>query len=386
MGLAESVERTKQAVATKPKGQEAQADFGQYKLTNMYGVPVKVYFFCMVLSYSRMKFVYFSAEPFDGLLTAYAHEKAFKYFGGRPKQILYDQDRALVASENAGNVIFTKNFREYVEQAGFEAVLCKPYDPSSKGKVEAVVKYVKQYFLEGREYCGIDRLNSDCLAWLDRSGNNFTLKELQKAPRQLFESEKSELTWHKPIEIDVYRNRIAVVIKPYIVRYKGNRYSVPPSRCNNGDRVRVEETDNAIHIIDLKTDEKIITHRIERHKGKSVIVREEYETEFLKPAKARYEHSDVMLRFLERIETTKPRYTKEQARLLAKIEKEYSQEEILNAVIKCVKDERYCMTELLAELLVRYGERNLQEIAPKGSLPHYKRLAKYNVLTEEYYD
>lgn len=49
----------------------------------------------------------------------------------------------LTSSENAGNVIFTKNFKEYVEQAGFEAVLCKPYDPSSKGKVEAVVKYVK---------------------------------------------------------------------------------------------------------------------------------------------------------------------------------------------------------------------------------------------------
>lgn len=176
------------------------------------------------------------------------------------------------------------------------------------------------------------------------------------------------------------------MVKPYIVRYKGNRYSVPPSRCNNGDRVRVEETDNAVHIIDLATGEKIITHRIERNKGKLVIVREEFEGDFLKPAKHRYEHSDVMIRFLQRIEETKPRYSKEQSRLLTSIEKEYKQEEIINAVIRCVKDERYCMTELLTELLITYGERNLQEIAPKGSLPHYKRLAKYNVLTEGNYD
>ncbi len=384
MGLTEKVERPKQAVGTKPKGLEAQVDFGQEKLLNMYGVPVKVYFFCMVLSYSRMKFVYFSAEPFDGLLTAYAHEKAFKYFGGRPKQILYDQDRALVVSENAGNVIFTKNFAEYVKQAGFDAIVCKPYSPSTKGKVETVVKMVKENFLDGREYCGIDRLNSDCLAWLDRSGNNFALNELRQIPRKLFESEKDALVKHKHIEIDIYRNRIAVVVAPYVVKYKGNRYSVPPSKCNNGDRVRVEELDNALHIFDLSTGEKIITHRLERNKGKSVIEREEMAEDFLKPAKKRYAHSDVMQRFLEKIEMTKPRYTKEQSRMLVRIEKEYSQEEILNAVINCVKDERYCMTELLAELLIRYGERKLKEIAPKGSVPHYKRLARYNILTEEY--
>jgi hypothetical protein len=52
-----------------PPGYEAQADFGQYKLKDMYGRIVRVYFFCMVLSYSRMKFVCFSRvtpRPFLG--------------------------------------------------------------------------------------------------------------------------------------------------------------------------------------------------------------------------------------------------------------------------------------------------------------------------------
>ena len=47
-----------------PPGYEAQADFGQYKLKDMYGRIVRIYFLCMVLSYSRMKFVYFSPDPF----------------------------------------------------------------------------------------------------------------------------------------------------------------------------------------------------------------------------------------------------------------------------------------------------------------------------------
>ena len=47
-----------------PPGYEAQVDFGQSKMLDMYGRQIRVYFFCMVLSFSRMHFVYFSAEPF----------------------------------------------------------------------------------------------------------------------------------------------------------------------------------------------------------------------------------------------------------------------------------------------------------------------------------
>ena len=35
-----------------PPGYEAQVDFGQYRMKDMYGKPVRVYFFCMVLAYS----------------------------------------------------------------------------------------------------------------------------------------------------------------------------------------------------------------------------------------------------------------------------------------------------------------------------------------------
>ncbi|HDZ42235.1 MAG TPA: IS21 family transposase, partial [Bacteroidetes bacterium] len=41
-----------------------------------------VYFFTMVLSRSRCKFVYHSLTPFTSALTVYAHVKAFEYFGG----------------------------------------------------------------------------------------------------------------------------------------------------------------------------------------------------------------------------------------------------------------------------------------------------------------
>ena len=57
-----------------PPGYVAQVDFDQSKLLDMYGRQTRVYFFCMVLSYSRMHFVYFSAEPFTTETAIKAHE------------------------------------------------------------------------------------------------------------------------------------------------------------------------------------------------------------------------------------------------------------------------------------------------------------------------
>ena len=104
----------------------------------------------MVLSYSRMKFAYCSAEPFDAKKTIEGHVYAFRYFGGRPQMIVYDQDKTMVVSENLGDVIFVKEFEDFIRETGFSIYLCRGYDPSTKGKVEKTVDFVKHQFLDGR--------------------------------------------------------------------------------------------------------------------------------------------------------------------------------------------------------------------------------------------
>ena len=119
-----------------PPGELAQVDLGQMKMKDLNGSTTKVYFFVMVLSYSRMKFVYFSIVPFDSLRFTYAHNKAFRYFGGMPRKIMYDQDKVQVISENAGDVVLTKEYENYRVKAGFDIYLCKKQYPDTKGKVE----------------------------------------------------------------------------------------------------------------------------------------------------------------------------------------------------------------------------------------------------------
>lgn len=103
IGSAKKIRRIREEL---PPGYEAQVDFGEYKMRNMYGKETKVYFFCMILSYSRMKYVYFSPDLFTSQTAIEAHKYAFKYFGGRPQAIVYDQARVFVVSENYGDIIF----------------------------------------------------------------------------------------------------------------------------------------------------------------------------------------------------------------------------------------------------------------------------------------
>src|SRR5690606_29185987 len=152
-----------------PYGDQAQIDFGFYNMRLANGKRKKVSFFSMVLSRSRMKYIWFWDRPYIALDVCQAHEKAFAFFGGIPRTIVYDQDRTLMVDENIGDVILTASFREYTRSRGFDVHFCRKADPESKGKVENVVQYVKKNFLYNRTYWDIETLNTEAAAWLART-------------------------------------------------------------------------------------------------------------------------------------------------------------------------------------------------------------------------
>ena len=95
----------------------------------------------------------------------------------------------MVVSENGGDIIYTETFENYRNYVG----LCRGNDPESKGKVEAVFKYTKGNFLACRVFHGIARLNSEGLAWLDRTGNGMVHDTTKIVPKVEFVEEKKHL-------------------------------------------------------------------------------------------------------------------------------------------------------------------------------------------------
>lgn len=254
-------------------GEEAQADFGEQTMTIADGGRHKVYFFAIVLSHSRYKFVFLSDTPFTTALAIYAHELAFEYFGGIPARILYDQDRVLLKDLNLGELILTKGFNRFVGEHKFNAVFCHKADPETKGKVENVVKYVKHNFLMGRHYKDIETLNRECVGWLERTANGTEHATTRRIPSEVFATvEKARLSpYHGVPTAPVEQMRAYVVRKNRTVWYHGNYYELPVGAYKGpGTRAYVTDDGTVVNFFDTETGKTITTHPLSREKGKKI--------------------------------------------------------------------------------------------------------------------
>lgn len=348
-----------------PPGYEAQVDFGQYKMRDMYDHVTTVYFFCMILSYSRMRFVYFSNRPFTTDKAIQAHNYAFRYFGGRTKTILYDQDRVFVVSENYGNILLVQDFEDYVRRVGFGVVLCRPSDPQTKGKVENFVKQVKESFLPGRLYTGIDSLNSAAIQWLDDTANQWCHAVKKKTPRELFKEESKELIKVPEYELGL---EFRVVSLLHTISYESITYILPKEIFAPHQRIRIEERNGNLCFYSQSTGKKMFECAKGEKAGDVVLCANgqglekgtaELELRYM------FNNDEIVNQFLNEIETINPRYRNAHYIRIRALCKVYTLDQIQEGMAQCLKMDRCTASALVAYLIYRYGERKKDERTSK---------------------
>jgi transposase len=365
-------------VEETPMGFQAQVDMGQKELLDPYGKKVRIYIFCMVMSCSRYKFCCFLDRPFKAEDFVKAHDLAFRFFGGRTEEIVYDQDRVMTVSENAGDLILTQVFQNYSNYAGFRVHLCRGYDPESKGKIEAVVKYVKNNFLVGRTYFGLDGLNSDGLKWLERIGNAKLHDTTKMVPTKVFNEERGQLK-AAPTLSEPPQPNVAIVRKTNVVHYKQNRYEVPRGSYRPGRQALIEpdaET-GKLRFSDTKTGELLAEHNILfGAKGKKVSLpknAERYkETKYDDLKAVILEHfsgNTQIAGFLDRIRADYARYTRDQYGIIIKSLNTHSREELNTALSYCVEHDLYSAPYLRETLLYFRGSQLPENVQKQLALP-----------------
>lgn len=107
-----------------------------------------IYAFVATLGYSRYTYVYFTDNMQDDTLVM-CHERAFLFFGGVPRSILYDNMKSVVIERNTyGNGLhkFNSTLLDLSKKHGFTIQLCRPYRAKTKGKVERFNSYLKSNF------------------------------------------------------------------------------------------------------------------------------------------------------------------------------------------------------------------------------------------------
>ncbi len=142
--------RDYEAVPELPPGQQMQVDFGQAILQNAEGGTTKVYVAAFLLSHSRYKYAECQSRPFTSVDLVKICHNCFRYFGGMPQEMVFDQDSIVCVSENAGEIIYTYEFEKFRQECKVSVYMCRGADPESKGKIENTVKYIKGNFLRNR--------------------------------------------------------------------------------------------------------------------------------------------------------------------------------------------------------------------------------------------
>lgn len=317
-------------------GESAQVDYGEKWMLMSNGRRVKVYFFAMILSRSRYKFIYLQNVPFTAKSTVYAHHLAFKYFGGMPQKVLYDQDRKMLVYENYGDYVMTEEFARYVAEAGYEAVFAMPADPQTKGKVENLVRYVKMNFLCGRKYLNIMSLNEQCIGWLSRTGNAKVHSTTKLIPAEVFEEEKKHLL---PYTIDMeepdFEARQYVVRSDNTLLYRSNTYSLPLGTYKGkGTHVLVANNvdGNKLEIYDEADYTLLAEHDICQLKGMHISKeghttsqhRDILESEkILRDHLGQWEDGTPLLLLLAQIRENRPRYYRKSVVKMASVLTDY---------------------------------------------------------------
>ncbi len=124
-------------------GRQMQADFATIRRDRD-----RLSVFIATLGWSRATYVEFvTDERLETVLGC--HERAFYFFGGVPREVLYDNMRTVVTDRDRygpGLHRYNRTFLDFAHHYGFLPRLCRPYRARTKGKVERFIGYLRGSF------------------------------------------------------------------------------------------------------------------------------------------------------------------------------------------------------------------------------------------------
>ena len=213
-------------IETMP-GEQAQVDWAYAGEISVGEHKRKLYLFCMILSYSR----HFYFEPTVAMkqdIFLACHINAFRFFGGVPQSIVYDNLKSVVLSRLGKDIRFHPSMLDFAAYYGFKLKVCNPRAPQEKGKVERVIAYITNNFMQRETYHDFKHIRSEALLWIKNTACKRKHSTTGKIPIEVFE--KQEKAFLLPLAQKAYDYARPTVIHPQkdgLFRFDANRYSVP---------------------------------------------------------------------------------------------------------------------------------------------------------------
>ncbi len=247
-------------------GEQGQVDWGYFGRIKVGDAEHRLLAFVMVLSWSRRIFLRF----YYGDATANflrGHVEAFKHFEHVAREVLYDNLKSAVIERVDSAIRFNPELLALSAHYRFAPKPVPVARPTSKGKIERTVQYVRTGFFAGREYRNINDLNEQAEQWCREEAEKRMCPGNRKMTvSQAFEEEKRVMLPLPNDTFPVHDRKVVQVGKTPYVRFHLNDYSIPHQYVRR--TLLIEATLENVRVVDgIKV---IAEHKRSFDKGKLI--------------------------------------------------------------------------------------------------------------------
>ena len=247
-------------------GEQAQVDWAHFGKLTIGRAERPLMAFVLALSYSRYPFLRFSLGASLAHLIR-GHVEAFCALGGAARTVLYDHMKSVVLERRADTIRFHPTLLELAAHYRFEPRPVAPARGNEKGRVERLIRFVRDSFFGTRRFRDLDDLNDQADEWCStRAVERPCPEDPQRTVADVFAEERSHLI-ALPDHPFPCEERVEVQVgkTPY-VRFDGNDDSVPHHYV--GRTLAVSASLDTVRILDAAT--VLATHRRSFDRGQQV--------------------------------------------------------------------------------------------------------------------
>ena len=241
-------------------GEAYQMDWGFVNVEDWAGETYRIACFCMVCHHCGTCYIeFFPNARQESLFIGMVHAFAVM---GVPEHVLTDNMKSIVTCRDMeGHPVWQLDYAAFMACVGFKTRLCKPRHPFTKGKVERLVRFVKDNFLAGRAFTDITQLNAEALAWCAEQSSRYR-RALGCVPAD--EHAARCLPAAGAVVLD---DDLALYLCPRrkitfdgFVSYEGRRFGVP--YWYTGSFCRVNRDGGLLHIYSDDLSRELAAHRV----------------------------------------------------------------------------------------------------------------------------
>ena len=232
-------------------GEQAQVDWAYVGEVDVPGGKRALWLFVITLSWSRAMWGEFVIDlTVHSLLRSLSRACAF--FGGTPREWLFDNPKIVVLERHGSAVRFHPLLLDLAGHYCVRLSLCDVRKANQKGRVERLIRWLRDRFLAARTIHSVEQGNRELLTFIADIAHPRPHPDLpNRTVEQCFEEERPRLLALLPGPVATDLVAPVRIDKTAFCRFDTNSYSVPPGFV--GQTLTLAADDRTVRILDGTT-------------------------------------------------------------------------------------------------------------------------------------